>query len=208
MDYLGLFGAEQEIKLINDFRLDSKLLDYRDTEPDRSIPANPELCYLPLFKNKKVLLVASFAALLKERANQNDFENVWCKIGKKWFFPESVSAVEFPYSYVTEVKTHEKFGTSFNLYNHICEQIKNESFDIALIAAGGLGIPLAAFVKSIGRTGLSLGGHLQVVFGVAGKRWKNDQFYNENYINEYWIDMPPSYHPQNKELLADSGAYW
>ena len=208
LDYLGLFGAAQEIKLINDFRIDCKLLNYLDTEPDRSIPGNPELCYLPLFKNKKVLLVAPFAALLMERANQSDFENVWCKIGKKWFFPESISAVEFPYSYVTEVKTHQQFGTSLNLYNHICDRIKNESFDIALIAAGALGIPLAAFVKSIGRIGLSLGGHRQAIFGIAGKRWKDDQFYADNYINEFWIDVPGLYHPQNKELLTDSGAYW
>lgn len=208
LDYLGLFGAAQEVKLINDLGIGAKLLNYQDTEPDRSIPANPELCYLHLFKNKRVLLVAPFAALLKERANQDVFENVWRKIEKKWFFPESISAIEFPYSYVTEVKTHQEFGTSLNLYAHICEQIKNESFDIALIAAGGLAIPLAAFVKSIGRVGLSLGGHLQVIFGVAGQRWKNDQFYTENYFNEFWIDMPDSYHPQNKESLTDSGAYW
>lgn len=208
LDYLGLFGAAQEHKLINDLRISAKLLNYRDTEPDRSIPCDPELCYLHLFKGKKVLLVAPFAALLKERANKDVFENVWSKIEKKWFFPESISAIEFPYSYVTEVETHQKFGTSLNLYDHICEQIKNESFDIALIAAGGLGIPLAAFVKSIGRVGISLGGHLQVIFGVAGRRWKNDPYYLEHYINDFWIDMPPAYHPQNKELLTDSGAYW
>jgi hypothetical protein len=208
LDYLGLFGAGQETKLISDLGLDCKFLNYMDTEPDRSIPGNPELCYLPLFKNKKVLLIAPFAALLKERANQTDYENVWDSIGKKWFFPESTSAIEFPYSYVTEVETHRKFGTSLNLYKHICKQISNESFDIALIAAGALGIPLAAFVKSIGRVGLSLGGQLQVIFGIAGKRWRDDQFYAENYINQFWIDMPALYHPQNKESLTDSGAYW
>lgn len=208
LDIIGLFGAPQERKLIEELNIHSKLINYRYTEPDQSIPEDPTLCYLPLFKNKKILLVAPFAEFLKRRADAEVFENVWSKIKKKWFLPAEVSAIEFPYSYITETHTHQLFENSIQLYNSICDKINEQDFDIALIAAGALGIPIAAHIKSMGRVAISLGGHLQVIFGVAGQRWKRDEYYQQNFINDFWVDMPLTYHPKNKEFVSDAGAYW
>jgi hypothetical protein len=77
-----------------------------------------------------------------------------------------------------------------------------------LIAAGGLGIPLASQVKRMGRTAISLGGHLQVLFGVMGRRWRDRKNWNQNYFNDAWIPMPGHYRPVAAELLSDGGAYW
>ena len=206
LDVLGLFGAPIEKKLIQHYQLNAHLVKYQDTEPDRSIPNNTKLCYLPFFENKRVLLIASFGHLLKERAKQSVFEDVWLNTRKPWFKPAYVDSIEFPYAY--ELPTQKKFGDIFNLFEYICQKIVVKDFDIALIAAGGLAIPLASHIKSKGKIAFSLGGHLQALFGVKGARWKNDPAWVNQYFNEAWVDMPEKYHPEDKSRLADRGAYW
>ena len=208
LDVIGLFHSPQEKEILSAYNINSKVVHYVDTEPDRSRPDDPSLCYLPLFSNKKILLVAPFAHLLKERANKETFEKVWANTGKKWFYPSGLTSVEFPYSYVTEKETYREYGNSINLFDNICGQIDRQEYDIALIAAAGLGIPIAAHIKNKGKIGISLGGHLQVLFGVAGKRWKSDSSFRENYMNEHWMDMPDSYKPLHAKILSDAGAYW
>jgi len=206
LDVLGLFGAPREEILIGHYKFKAHLVKYRNTEPDRSIPNNTRLCYLPFFENKRVLLIAPFGHFLRQRATQSVFEAVWLNTGKPWFKPASVDSIEFPYAY--ELQTQKKFGDIFNLYECICEQIDAKDFDIALIAAGGLGIPIASYIKSKNISAFSLGGHLQVLFGVKGARWKNNPEWVNHYFNEAWVDMPEKYHPLDKNQLTDRGAYW
>jgi hypothetical protein len=208
IDILGLFQAEQERKLISQNGITAKLIYYQDTEPDRSIPDNISNCYLPLFANKRILYISPFADLLKERSQKDIFESVWKNTEKKWFYPESISAIEIPYSYITSKSTHDRYGTSVNLYKSICDEIDNHKFDISLLGVGALGLPLASYIKSKGKIAISLGGHLQALLGVKGTRWKNDEFWKNNYFNDSWIDMPKKYFPENKNQLTDKGAYW
>jgi hypothetical protein len=207
-DILGLFQAEQEKNLIKQFNITAKLIDYKNTEPDRSIPNNIANCYLPFFFNKRILYISPFADLLKERSQKDIFESVWKNTQKKWFYPESTAAIEIPYSYITAKSTHDRFGTSINLYKSICDEMDNHKFDIALIGVGALGFPLASYIKSKGKIAISLGGHLQALLGIKGTRWKNDEYWRTNYFNDSWIDMPEKYYPENKEQLTDNGAYW
>lgn len=206
LDVLGLFGAPLEKILIQHYQFSAHLVKYRNTEPNRSIPNNAKLCYLPFFENKRVLIIAPFGHLLKERAKQSVFEGVWLNTQKPWFKPSFVDSIEFPYAY--ESQTQQKFGDIFNLFEYICQQIDTKDFDIALIAAGGLAIPLASYIKSKRKSAFSLGGHLQVLFGVKGARWKNDPVWVNHYFNDAWVDMPEQYHPQDKNQLTDRGAYW
>ncbi len=208
MDILGLFEVEQENELIIQNNLKAKFIPYQDTEPDRSIPESSTNCYLPLFANKKLLYISPFANLLKERSQKEIFENVWDNIKKKWFYPKSISTIEIPYSYGNSRSTHLSYGTSINLYESICTEIDKQDFDVVLMGVGALGFPLASYIKSKKKIALSLGGHLQVLFGIAGSRWKRDSFWNTHYINYSWIDMPNKYHPENKEVLTDNGSYW
>lgn len=208
INILGVFLAEQEPELIKNTKIQSKLIPFHLTEPDRSIPSDSENCYLPYLKDKKILFISPFAELLKSRAEKDKFERVWKKTEKKWFFPMDCDAIEIPYSFGTSTQTHQDYGDSLALLKKICAEIETRDFDVALIAAGALALPIAAHIKKIGKIGISLGGHLQVLFGINGGRWKNDDFWVENYINDSWIDMPLKYHPPNMSNLADQGAYW
>jgi len=205
LDCLGVFNDSPVIEpeIIHSYQLTSKLTHFRNQEPDRSSPDNPASCYLPAFQDKRILIVCPFAELLRSRATRETFEAVWAKTGKRWFHPSAVEAIEFPYGFSQE--TQNQYATSLDLLEAIKAEISSHDFDVALIAAGGLGIPLAAFVKSIGKVGLSLGGHLQVLFGVLGARWKSSPEWQERYINAAWIDMPAKYRPNAGDTFEN---YW
>jgi hypothetical protein len=206
LDCIGIvcYPAAMEMKIIQYYGLKSDLIHYPDQEPDHSSPSDDRQCYLKYFRDKRLLLVCPFAELLKERANKTTFEGVWAKTGKKWFYPKSVDALEFPYGFSPE--THRRYINAINLYDDITARIKEKPFDIALIAAGGLAIPLAAFVKGLGKVGIDMGGHLQVLFGVIGKRWRTRENH-ERLFTPYWIDMPSKYKPKETDV-CDRGAYW
>jgi len=194
-----------ELEIIRHYQPTGDLIYYQDQEPDRSSPADETKCYLSLFAGKKLLLIAPFAHFLRSRANRETFTKVWSKTGKPWFCPSSVDSIELPYGYDTS--TQKMFSDALQLLNVIQSRIADKEFDVALIAAGGLAIPIAGFVKKLGRVGISLGGHLQVLFGVNGNRWRNRESWQERYFNEWWVDLPAACKP-SAVGVSDNGAYW
>ena len=140
-----------------------------------------------------MLILSPFAGLLCERANRGDYEAAWAKIGKRWFEPASVEVIEFPYGF--DPDTQARYPTALDLLDDIRRRVAVAEFDVALIGAGGLGISLATEVRRLGGVGVSLGGHLQVVFGVAGERWLEREDWRRLYINERWVRMTARYVP-------------
>jgi hypothetical protein len=182
------------------------LIDYVDQEPDRSIPADDSRCYLPHFAGRRLLIVCPFAELLRERATRETFEAVWARTGKRWFEPASVEAIEFPYGFARS--TQERYATCIDLLDEVAGGMQACDYDVALIAAGGaLGIPLAAAARGHGKVAISLGGHLQALFGVLGDRWRSSAEWRRLYLNDAWVDMPASYRPAPGEAPR-ADRYW
>jgi hypothetical protein len=204
-DSLGLVPAtyDNELELLRWHHYRGEVLEYVDQEPDRSIPADDAGCWLPALRGRDLLLVCPFAELLRERATESTFEAIWAKTGKRWFKPRSVSAIEFPYGY--EPETQERYADALELLAEIEQQMASRAFDVALIAAGGLGLPLAVFAKRLGKVGISLGGHLQIVFGVHGERWLQRPDWRRDYFNDAWIRVPERYRP---DMRFTAGDYW
>ena len=48
-------------------------------------------------------------------------------------------------------------------------------FDIAIIGCGAYGLPLAAKLKKEGRQAIHLAGVTQLMFGIKGKRWEENE---------------------------------
>lgn len=85
-------------------------------------------------------------------------------------------------------------------------EIAEIDFDIALIAAGAYGFPLAAHVKRLGRKAVLMGGVLQLLFGIKGARWDAREEYR-NFYNEYWIRPGDEYKPKGFYRI-EGGCYW
>ena len=191
--------------VLQHYGLLSQLAYYQDFVPDRSVPNDDSRCYLSHLAGRRVLLVCPFAELLQARANQATFEAVWVKTGKPWFRPAAVEALELPYGF--EPATQQKYGTAINLFDDIAGQMSRLSFDVALIAAAGLAIPLAAAARQLGKVAIDMGGDLQLLFGVIGTRWRKRPEWHEKYFNEAWIDIPDKYQPTIAEV-GDGRSYW
>ncbi len=204
LDAVGLIFNQFIKDIYKNNRIKNNFFFY-DLDPERQIPSSPENCYLQFLQDKKVLLICPFAHLLAERANKETFEAVWSKTGKKWFNPSSVQSVEIPYGFAEE--TQKNFPTSFDLLEHIYSLIDPLEYDVALIAAAGYAIPIATYIKRQNKVAIDVGGHLQVLFGVMGKRWRESKEYQEKYITDAWIDMPEKYKPKRTDV-CDQGAYW
>jgi hypothetical protein len=62
-------------------------------------------------------------------------------------------------------------------------------------------------MKGLGKVAIDLGGALQFMFGVSGKRWQNWDDLKQNIFNEHWTHLPAKYRPQEDDV-CDNGAYW
>lgn len=206
LDFIGLVGGELEGDLLAVLRPEGRTISMSELEPDRSVPDQSGNCYLPALAGKRLLIVSSIAELLCERANRATFEAVWAKTGKPWFAPAEVRPLQFPYTY--DVGTQRRFGRSQNLLRWIVERIDPASFDVALVAGSSLGIPVAAAIKGMNRSAIALGGALQVLFGVGGKRWWRRPHWQRRYITPAWISVPPDLVPTVSTPDVEGGAYW
>ena len=90
-------------------------------------------------------------------------------------------------------------------------------FDISILGCGGYGLPLGAFIKSLGKKAIHLGGGSQLLFGILGNRWTKDYSYSNlpldfstDYtplFNEYWLHPLTSDTP-NFANKIENGCYW
>lgn len=98
----------------------------------------------------------------------------------------------------------------FNSWFEALDWMKNEidkiSFDIAIIGCGAYGLPLASYIKKIGKKAVHLGGSTQVLFGIKGKRWDSMQEISSMY-NEYWVRPKSSETPESANEVEDA-CYW
>lgn len=106
---------------------------------------------------------------------------------------------------------HEIYKDWFEALSFMKKQIDVIDYDICLIGAGAYGFSLAAHVKRQGKKSVHLGGSLQLLFGIKGKRWE-DPSYNKDYnyaalINEHWVRPGDSLKPANAENV-EGACYW
>jgi hypothetical protein len=98
------------------------------------------------------------------------------------------------------------FATWFDALDSMCARIQETDFDIALIGAGAYGMPLAAFVKRIGKKAVHLGGVSQICFGIRGRRWDDRPLYQKLY-NQHWTRPLRDETPMDHHTV-EGGCYW
>lgn len=98
------------------------------------------------------------------------------------------------------------FPTWLAALNNMKEQITAAEFDIALIGCGAYGLPLAAHCKSIGKQAVHMGGALQILFGIKGKRWDETPKISALY-NDYWTRPSESEKPRAASSV-EGACYW
>lgn len=156
-------------------------------------------------KDKKVLVVHPFAETIQAQFKKRTL------IFKDDLLPsfelKTIKAVQS----IAGNKTN--FADWFEALDYMKGEIDKQDYDICLIGAGAYGLPLAAHVKRMGKKGFHIGGSLQLLFGIRGKRWENPEYASGaklNYpglFNEHWTRPDENEKPQNSEKVEDN-CYW
>lgn len=163
-----------------------------------------------VLKGKKVLVVHPFADLIAKQ-----YKNNRAKLFKN---PNVLPEFE-----LHTIKAVQSIGGDANYFNDWFEALKwmedemdKTDYDIVLIGCGAYGFPLAAHAKRMGKKAVHLGGALQLLFGIKGRRWEDPEYgavrlkrinaYQELF-NEYWI-RPDEQHTPDAAKNVESGCYW
>lgn len=95
----------------------------------------------------------------------------------------------------------------FTALDSMKAQMSSIDYDVALIGCGAYGMHLAAQAKRMGRIGVHTAGWTQMLFGVYGNRWLNDEPQFKRFINPYWVRPSAEETPMNAQLI-ENGCYW
>ncbi len=103
------------------------------------------------------------------------------------------------------------FETWFEALESMRSDIKRIEFDVALIGAGAYGMPLAGFVKKLGKKAVHMGGVTQILFGIIGRRWERPIPGGypplTRFMNDLWARPLPEETPSGFESVG-GGSYW
>jgi len=91
-------------------------------------------------------------------------------------------------------------------FQEFCAKVKKCDFDVALCSCGGYGNPICAYIHTLGKSAIYVGGVLQMYFGVYGGRWIKERKDVLNlYMTKEW--KRPKERPKGYERIED-GCYW
>jgi hypothetical protein len=197
VDVMGVWFNPYEEVICDTYCPNAELVDLECLEPFRF--TNP---WSTALKGRKVLVVHPFADSIQKQFAEK----------RELLFPSSDVLPDFELKTLKSVQSiagsYVEFATWFDAYRHMCDEIARIDFDICLIGAGAYGLPLAAFVKQLGRQAIHLGGVTQILFGIKGKRWEREYVdTTAKLFNEHWVRPLPSETPAHKNRV-DKGCYW
>lgn len=192
VDMLGRWKSIMQDYCINNLCRDDCIL----THLSNLEPYHASEPWTAALYGKKVLVIHPFKETIEKQY----------KIREK-LFENPYILPEFELTVIKAVQTaayekDDRFSDWFEALDYMYCQAMACEFDVALIGCGAYGLPLGAMLKRRGKTVIHLGGALQCLFGIIGKRWENSPL-----INEYWIHPLPSDTPYRKEKI-ENGCYW
>lgn len=94
----------------------------------------------------------------------------------------------------------------FNNLDIMYKECMEEDFDVALIGCGAYGFPLAMKLNQHQKTAIHMGGVLQILFGIMGRRWEDDTELRR-FRNKYWVRASEAEKPKSANDVEDA-CYW
>jgi hypothetical protein len=95
---------------------------------------------------------------------------------------------------------------SIDAVDWIVSRVIEQGSRFALIGCGGIGMLVALKLKERGVIAIVLGGAIQVLFGIKGRRWENHSVISK-FWNEYWVSPSEAETPAGCSAI-EGGCYW
>lgn len=164
-----------------------------------------------VLEGKKVLVVHPFAKVIEHQYQENRTRIFGDKEILPKFELKTIQAVQ------SLGGADVSFRDWFEALHYMEQEIDKQEYDVCLIGCGAYGFPLAAHVKRKGKKAVHLGGALQLLFGIRGRRWENPNYgvkewgipyagYS-NLMNNYWIRPGEEGKPENANQV-EGACYW
>lgn len=194
-DLLGLLQCPYEKSSIERHGNSPLLCKLSDLEPYFS--ATPWSAHL---KERRVLVIHPFQKSIEQQY----------RVSRERIFINPSILPEFDLMTLRPPQTicgnTDGFTDWVDAYESTVERIGKINFDVAIVGSGSYGLPLGAFIKSMGKVCVHLGGSTQNLFGITGSRWMQmPQF--KAMLNPYWVRPLEEERPPNWEK-AEKGCYW
>ncbi len=131
----------------------------------------------------------------------------------KWIYPakknkahclKDASKWKIIYSENTIKGNEPKDKSWFDVLDDLVARCLEKDCDVYFISCGCYGLILCDKLKEAGKKAIYVGGLLQLLFGLKGKRWDEREEINE-YYNKYWV-YPQTKPERWKEI--EGGCYW
>lgn len=183
---------------------------YLKTELSQCIKVNLNGYYAPylwenpwtkVLKGKKVLVIHPFV------------DSIRCQYEKRaYLFSNPDVLPEFSNLYLIKAVqsiagTKTEYKDWFEALSYMENEMDKLDYEIAIIGCGAYGMNLAAHAKKQGKIAIHMAGWTQMLFGIYGKRWIQDQPEFSKYINDYWIRPTESERPANANSI-EGACYW
>ncbi|CAH2030484.1 hypothetical protein [Trichlorobacter ammonificans] len=195
IDILGVWNINLEDYLVKEFCNQSASL----VTLGAIDPFHVDLPWSSFLENRKVLVIHPYGCSIRNQYQKRSL-----------LYPGTSILPQFDLKVITAVQsiagTETEFADWFEALGAMQNAIADTDFDIALIGAGAYGLPLAAYVKSLGKQAIHMGGTLQLLFGIMGKRWDTSE-HATKYYNEHWTRPLPSETPAGAAKV-EKGCYW
>jgi hypothetical protein len=103
-------------------------------------------------------------------------------------------------------KTHSWISGYEEAVDYMEAEVLKTGAKVVLIGCGGLGMILGARLKKQGLICIVMGGALQVLFGIKGRRWAHHGIISQ-FWNDHWLEARPEEIPPGA-MLIEGGCYW
>ena len=203
-----------EIDLLGSFNYTEKFMPLRNDVVNVHLeclyPFWVEKPWTLALKGKKVLVVHPFVETIKSQYIQRNvlFEN-----------PNILP--EYELKTLRAIQSNAGNDVPFKDWFEALKWMENEiskiDFDICILGCGAYGLPLAATIKRMGKKAIHIGGGSQLLWGIKGKRWDNNNYFwknlpqlNTNYsslYNEYWVRPSQAETPKAANDV-EGACYW
>lgn len=193
------FNAFEDYYIRKFVKKESDLCYLLDIEPW----ASETVHWSAALEGKKVLLIHPFEATIQEQYQKRELIFKDTDI-LPVFELKTLKAVQ-----TIAGETDDRFATWFEALDWMYQEAMKIDFDVAIIGCGAYGFPLGAKLKKAGKQAIHLGGVTQLLFGIWGERWTQQQ--NNQNIRRYdksaWI-TPLTEDIPAKAQSVEWGCYW
>lgn len=203
IDFLGSWIQNERI-------FESKLSDIPKTRLQFLEPFFSNNPWTSILKGKKVIVVHPFAKTIESQYAKREllFDN-------QDILPQFASLKVIPAVQSLGMED-SRFKSWFEALDWMKKEIDNSDYDICLIGCGAYGFPLAAHVKRQGKKAVHMGGALQLLFGIRGRRWEGENYgvnigfkpgQYASLPNKYWTRPSDDDRPVSAAKV-ENACYW